>query len=132
MAKDLEKQLEEKGLPNRDWLQEGCYHSSPVNLISTIRRKWNKYSPEERNHMAGIYTYPGGFFKLNNDDDMSIEVKCNKQVAAELMFYKDITADCYADVVNSSKVKLTEIERRYINSVLQSQLDDEKENKNVL
>lgn len=125
MERNIEEELKQKGLPNFDWLQEGCYHDNPADLISMVRRKWDKYTQEEKDYMSRIYSYPGGYFKINNDKKMSVEVKCDKQIAAELLFYKDISKDMYSEVLDNHNIELTDFERRYIDKVVENELEQQ-------
>ena len=123
---NMEASLEEMKLPTRDWLQEGCYHQQPSYLLAGIKRKWKNYSPEERAHMAGVYRYPGGYIILSDEEKMSFDVKCNKQIETELSFFKNIPEDSYEEVINDKTIKLTDLERMFITDELERREFDKK------
>ena len=113
---EMESQLEAKNLPNIDWLQEGCYHTSLSTLISRMGVVWEKYTPEEKAHMSRIYSYPGGYFSLENDkeDNLLVDLKRKEQLEAELGVFKLLSQEDYEDALKSNNIELTAMEKRFM------------------
>lgn len=126
LNEELEKEMFEKysGF-NKDWLAEGCWRMRANDLIDEVRDFWPELTDEERTYLSDVYSYPGGCFKLDNnqtkdgENELVVEVKTRKQLREELSFkYGQNSYDFYNKLLKENGKKMSKLDRTLLQDVV--------------